>query len=393
MHQNRTENFIELTSDYVHSLTVELLIEHFDLVVCGHKFTTSDIWNVVVAASVQGQAIESTANQLEDAPDSSTVRYYLRTQLVNTMTLAAIERTCNQALVDKLPERLIGKQHQVAIDLTFIPYHGIAASDPNEICRSQAKSGTTHFHCYATAYVIKHNKRVTLAVIYVQAEETLTQVLFRLLSRLSDIQVGIKRLYLDKQFYTVEVIRWFDEQYPLMSVIIPAIIRGKQGGTRALLVGPASYLTHYTMVSPKHGKASFDVAVVRKYSKGRYSRHGVYWFIYVLLGPVRLPLHQIYDAYRRRFGIESTYRLMNQVRARTSSRRPELRLLFVGIALCLINIWVYLKWTYLGKPRQGGRNVHQSLFRLAMFRQFLLEAIKAIYGAVQSIKPPWVTLP
>ena len=63
---------------------------------------------------------------------------------------------------------------------------------------------------------------------------------------------------------------------------------------------------------------------MRKYSKGRYARHGVYWFVYVLLGPVGLPLHQIYDAYRKRFGIESTYRLMNQVRAKTSSRRPEL---------------------------------------------------------------------
>ena len=129
---------------------------------------------------------------------------------------------------------------------------------------------------------------------------------------------------------------------------------------------------------------------MRKYSKGRHARHGVYWFVYVLLGPVGLPLHQIYDAYRKRFGIESTYRLMNQVRARTSRRRPELRLLFVGVALCLINIWVYLKWTYLGQPRCGGRTVHQERFRLAMFRQFLLEAIKTIYGVVQSVRRPLI---
>ena len=34
---------------------------------------------------------------------------------------------------------------------------------------------------------------------------------------------------------------------------------------------------------------------------------------------------------------------MNQVRARTSSRSPGLRLLYVGVALTLVNIWVYLK--------------------------------------------------
>lgn len=38
---------------------------------------------------------------------------------------------------------------------------------------------------------------------------------------------------------------------------------------------------------------------------------------------------------------------MNKVRARTSSRSPGLRLLFVGIALSLVNIWVYLS-TWVG---------------------------------------------
>ena len=48
---------------------------------------------------------------------------------------------------------------------------------------------------------------------------------------------------------------------------------------------------------------------------------------------------------------------MNRVRARTSSRSPGLRLLLVGIAMSLVNIWVYLKWAYLGLAqawRTGG---------------------------------------
>ncbi|MHA2119051.1 MAG: ISH3 family transposase, partial [Candidatus Thorarchaeota archaeon] len=117
---------------------------------------------MVVAASAQGQAIESAANQLEDAPDPSTVRFYIRNELVNVMTLEALEDACNEALVDHLPPGICGGWHKVAMDLTSIPYHGEAANDPNEIRRGKAKSGTTHFHCYATAYVIKRNKRITL---------------------------------------------------------------------------------------------------------------------------------------------------------------------------------------------------------------------------------------
>ena len=76
MYQSQKQNTIELTSGQVRTMTVETLMEHFNLVIQGYKVSTEDIWNVVVAASAQGQAIESAANQLEEAPDPSTVRLY-----------------------------------------------------------------------------------------------------------------------------------------------------------------------------------------------------------------------------------------------------------------------------------------------------------------------------
>lgn len=388
MRQNRDQETIELTSEEVRTMTVETLTNHFSLVVDGHKYKTQDIWNVTVSASAQCQAIESAANQLVDAPDPSTVRYYLRNDLVNVMLIAELEDACNKALVDHLPPKIRGGRHKVAIDLTSIPYHGEAANDTKEIRRGKAKSGTTHFHCYATAYVIKKNKRMTLAVTYVESDDTLVQILERLLSRLKSLDIGLKRLYLDREFYCIPVIDYFQTQYPDLGVVIPAIIRGKEGGSRALLKGNKSYTTTYTMRSPKYGEATFRIGLVRKYSKGSYGRNGVEWFAYVLLGNVRAPLRHIYQEYRLRFGIESTYRLMNKVRIRTSSRNPGLRLLFVGIALCLVNIWVFLKWSYLGYPRKGGRDVQAELFPLTMFRHFLLEAIKDIYGTVRTISLP-----
>jgi putative transposase len=51
------------------------------------------------------------------------------------------------------------------------------------------------------------------------------------------LEVRLKRLYLDRQFYCVVVIRYLQTQYPTLEVIIPVIIRGKKGGTRALLRG------------------------------------------------------------------------------------------------------------------------------------------------------------
>lgn len=57
------------------------------------------------------------------------------------------------------------------------------------------------------------------------------------------------------------------------------------------------------------------------------------------------------QTYRRRSGIETSYRQMHQARIRTSSRRPLLRLLFVGLALILRNACVWFHLTLLARPR------------------------------------------
>jgi hypothetical protein len=62
MRQSQAQDTIELTSGQVLTMTIDSLVEHFNLVVNGHKFSTKDIWNVIVAASAQGQDISHLAN-------------------------------------------------------------------------------------------------------------------------------------------------------------------------------------------------------------------------------------------------------------------------------------------------------------------------------------------
>lgn len=72
------------------------------------------------------------------------------------------------------------------------------------------------------------------------------------------------------------------------------------------------------------------------------------------------------ETYRRRFGIESSYRQINQARLRTSSRSPELRLLAVAIALLLRNLWALCRWMTLarfgsGRPTGEGMQTQKQL--------------------------------
>ncbi len=56
-------------------------------------------------------------------------------------------------------------------------------------------------------------------------------------------------------------------------------------------------------------------------------------------------VYYIHQDYRKRFGIETSYRLKNICRIRTTTKNPIIRLLYVGISFLLVNIWIYLLWS------------------------------------------------
>jgi putative transposase len=67
------------------------------------------------------------------------------------------------------------------------PHHSYAPY----IYRSQAKSGTCSFYAYATVYVIKKNKRVTLAIKAVQQQNTLVAIITYLLALIEPLNLQI----------------------------------------------------------------------------------------------------------------------------------------------------------------------------------------------------------
>lgn len=377
---------IELTAPQTLKLAVETMQGHLPLVFDSPLYGPDDVWHILLLAAAQGRSIESAAADLAFAPAANTVRYQLRKGLFVPHNLASLERSLNEALVAQLPPGIRQGQHRIALDLTLIPYHGQPANDPKEIRRGEAKSGTTHFHCYASAYLIRHNQRVTLALTYVQAGDALSAVLTRLLERLAELGIQPRRLYLDRQFFNVELLRLL--KVKPFTTILPVPVRGKR--LQALLRGRKSYRTSYVVRSPKHGSEEIALYVVSRYAKGRRGRHRVEHLPYAVIGEFNRPVAAARQEHRARFGIESTYRLDNALRPRTSSRDPKLRLLLMGLSAILVNLWVWLKWTAASVPRPGpgGRTVHEHLLRLSRLRTFLTLAIQAIHSVVTAIRRP-----
>lgn len=360
---------------------IEVLQEYVPMEMEG-DFQPETLFEILIHAASNAESIEQTCKTLDDSPTGNDVRYHL-SKLEN---LEGLEEQLNKALRSRVPGRLQHSRQKLAIDLNLIPYYGIPSEQEEPyIIRSQAKAGTCSFYAYATVYVISRGKRVTLALHAVRREETLVCVITRLLDQMAPLHISIKRLYLDRGFYCVPVIRWL--QACDIPFEMPVIVRGKQGGTRALVQQKRTYKTPYTMHSQSYGSVTFRVWVVGTYQMGRRGQHGIEYLAFVVY-KVPLRIRALPGDYRKRFGIESSYRLKNLCRIRTTTKNPVTRLLYVGISFLLVNLWVFIIWTYVSKPRKGGRQFFQALFPLRTMLQFLRQVVERKIGVKTEVYLP-----
>src|SRR5205085_8350696 len=122
-------------------------------------------------------------------------------------------------------------------------YYGTTSQAEGLWVRGQAQDGTTHFYRVATAYVMWHDLRVTLAIRFVRPDDDTVGVLRHLLARVAEIGISLRQLFLDKGFASIEVMTYLTERQQPSVIACP--IRGKTGGTRALGHGRTSYRPTY----------------------------------------------------------------------------------------------------------------------------------------------------
>lgn len=375
----------------VNSAQVRLALEHLlttyvSLDVKGRDLDEPLLWEILITASVQGTTIETVCTELDGAPSGNTVREHLGTVVGKSpAAVVDLEARLDRALQMQLPQgfrkRLHHQTFDTAIDLVQIPYHGQPAQDEREVRGGAAKSGTTHFHTYATLAIVHDHERYELALTFVWGKETLVEVVERLVKQAQKLGLRIRRAYLDKGFRGSAILRRFRRHR--IAYVIPIPRHGK--ALKALCKRRRSYRTRYTFNPHTATAYTTDIVIVCKYSAGRRHKHQVDYLIYAVYGVDRVPELQIHELYRRRFGIESGYRQIHQVRARTASRNPALRLLFMGLALLILNVYISLRQVWLTVRHCGSRTRRTwlTLKRLAFLLARLIEQKLGVVGIEQ----------
>ena len=388
----RSQSEYIITKSEVHAYAEDWLGTALRLEYQGYKCSTSVLLQILLIAAARVVSLFAACRDLADAPSDQTVRDALAIALPD---IDELERRLNLALVRGVPKALRRKSRMVAIDLTLIPYHGKPALDPKEIFRGEPKSGTTHFHAYATAIVLHKGYRYTLALTRVEYGDSMKEVVQRLLAIVRRRGVKIRFLLLDKGFFSVEVLRYLHRAG--LGFILPAVVRGRKPkhpktpprGLRALLKKKNGYYRE-TITSGKtkeKPKTSVTVNICvasKSYTDEKTGRRRRKRLLYVVSKVRRAP-EEIRETYRKRFGIETSYRQMNEAKIKTCTRDPRQRLLFVGIALVLRNVWVWIHFRFAKGKYSDEPQLFLELLRFQEMLLWITQIVQKTLGADKTL--------
>ena len=131
------------------------------------RITADDILYALAYANSHRLSIESACQELQNAPSGN--------RLGEVLVEALPDRTGLQSMLNNMFRQQLHpsiwkckRDFNIAIDLTLIPYPGKPYEDKKEIVRGMPKSGTTHFHAYATVSIVRDDRRYVVALHFIE---------------------------------------------------------------------------------------------------------------------------------------------------------------------------------------------------------------------------------
>lgn len=376
----RSRTRFSISSREVHQWTLNWLLQAQLVRDHGWLCTASVVLSIVLRAAARSISVSAACRDLADGPSDSAVLAALQDGLPKTGDV--LERRLNEALTHDLPRRLRRRRWNIAIDWHLVPYYGQPDKSRNELYFGKPRQGTKKFHAYASACIVDRGQRYTLALTWVRRHESMVTVLQRLIARIGQLGLKIKRVLLDRAFFNVPVVAFLQgENLPF---VMPVMFRGRAPKQRRPATGlrwirrqSAGWYRH--TLKNRQQQVTLWICVGYRRHRHRKDRKQVRQKLLFAAWRVNGSPTEIREMYRKRFGIETSYRQMRQARIPTCTRNPHLRLLFVAVGLILRNLWVWIHHTLLAEHRGGKLKLHLERLRFKRLLDWIAREIVALF--------------
>jgi len=326
-------------------------------------YTKRDIVNTVIFAVSNNIFVEYGSKYLrgkgKTSPSSDDVFYHLN-KLIKKDVVWLFNQVNHNLLSQAKKHGVSRKSITCGLDIHKIPWYG--KTKDKHVLGMEKVRGTSFGHGYASIECVENRKRFTLSAYPLDQFTTKRDFITSLVEKAREY-VDIKTLFLDRCFFDVESIKCLNDLF--VNFVIPAV-RNKR--IKRIIdefkenCESFPYKERFFLIKEyemKRGKDSvtFNLVVIVE----RPEKIGDEWkvFAYATNIPVTADnAFKLAEDYRKRWGIETGYRVKEDVRGRTCSRNYVIRLFFQLLSILLYNLWqlcnliiiIEINWNKRGYP-------------------------------------------
>jgi putative transposase len=307
-------------------------------------YSKKDIINTVIYSVTNDTFVEYGSKKLKKkraaSPSSDTVFYHLP-KLDAQNVFSTFQQTNDILLKHVQNHGIFDISVWCGLDIHEIPWFG-KRKDMHVLGMERVR-GTNFGHGYASIECVEPGKRLTLSVVPLSQFITKKKII-RFLVNETRKYVKISRLFPDRDFFNVESINTLKELSA--PFIIPAkrnkeidkmIREFKQKCQSPHYEEHYSLIMEYTLIRGK-SSATFTLVIAVESPKKPDDEWNI--FAYATNMPVtKQNAIELADNYRIRWGIETGYRVKEEVRGKTCSRKYAIRLLLQLLSVLLYNLW------------------------------------------------------
>ena len=230
----------------------------------------------------------------------------------------------------KLARKVVGREEvEIAIDSTDWLYYG---KEVPGVVRVQPREGTSRGFKFMTVNIVEPGLRFTVAIkpIFEFSDEVkILEELIRNVKR----WFRIRCVYLDRHFFVAKFIAKLQELG--LKFIMPAIKNPKVKKLMERFDAPT--IVRYHMEGNDGRKVCFNLFILETEDGQKVAFASNYPYYYESI---------IREKYKKRWGIETSYRVKTELRLKTCSRNYVVRFFMFVLSVLLYNAWVLLNLLY-----------------------------------------------
>ena len=210
--------------------------------------------------------------------------------------------------------------HILAIDKHLIPFTGADRHNDSFVISGRPKGGTSRFETHATMQIVTEEQLPTIAVVRLTEDMPKIEFVRKLLSESKKLGLKKPLLLMDREFSSVDVMRFLDEcgEKFLMAVSKTPGIKKAVSEFRS---GKRKAISRYEMRSNDGTTFRFWLVIKKRLKETNGKKRWEYLMhaTNVERRYIKRTMKDVPEEYKKRWRIENNFKSVEQIRARTGS--------------------------------------------------------------------------